>query len=92
MDFSEAVPCDPNERRAVAMKPAAAPTPAPRRFRMRLAYHLIIVLVVKVILLALLWHAFIKPNKVKVDVDAMGNRIASAASPASIPTFPGDNK
>jgi hypothetical protein len=50
--------------------------------RMRLAYHLAIVLAVKLVLLALLWHAFIGPNKVPVDVDAMGKRIASAVSSA----------
>ena len=48
-----------------------APTPPTPR-RTRLAVHLTIVLIVKVILLTLLWHAFIKPNKVKVNVEAMG--------------------
>ncbi len=38
----------------------------------RLARHLAVVLILKVILLTLLWHAFIKPNKVKVNVEAMG--------------------
>ena len=45
--------------------------PPPAR-KSRLALHLAIVLVIKAILLTLLWHAFIKPNKVKVNVDAMG--------------------
>ena len=57
--------------------------PPPAR-KSRLALHLAIVLVIKVILLTLLWHAFIKPNKVAVDVDAMGSRIAGTTSqPAS---------
>lgn len=79
------------------MRPAtdtALPPSRPRR--RRLAYHLGIVLIVKIILLTLLWHAFIKPNKVTVDVDTMGNRIAGTAAPpsptSSIPTSPGDNK
>lgn len=38
----------------------------------RLVRHLAIVLILKIILLTLLWHAFIKPNKVKVNIDAMG--------------------
>ena len=58
--------------------PPPATPPAPRKFR--LTAHLAIVLVVKVILLTLLWHAFIKPNKVKVDVEAMGNHITGTAS------------
>ena len=59
--------------------------PPPAR-KSRLALHLAIVLVIKAILLTLLWHAFIKPNKVAVDVDAMGSRIAGSTSqPASQP-------
>ena len=54
-----------------------APTPPTPR-RTRLAVHLTIVLIVKVILLTLLWHAFIKPNKVKVDIDTMGTRITGS--------------
>jgi hypothetical protein len=83
-------------KRATAMSSATVPALPPfRPRRWRLAYHLIIVLIVKVILLTLLWHAFIKPYKVKVDIDVMGNRIASAVSstsPASLTTSPGDNK
>jgi hypothetical protein len=72
------------------MKPATLPAP-PRR--MRLAYHLIIVLAVKLVLLALLWHAFIKPNKVEVDIGVMGKHIAGGASSIStLSTSPGDNK
>jgi hypothetical protein len=73
------------------MKPATQPAlPLPRR--QRLAYHIAVVLVVKLILLALLWHAFIKPNKVQVDIGAMSERIAGPVSRASIPTSPGDNQ
>jgi cytoskeletal protein RodZ len=80
------------------MNPVTEPTlPSSGPRRWRLAYHLIIVLVVKLILLALLWNIFIKPNKVVVDVDMMSDRIAGAASAANtpsvyIPTSPGDNK
>jgi len=72
--------------------PAAPP---PRPFRLRLTFHLAIVLIVKVILLTLLWHAFIKPNKVKIDTDAMGSRIAAPAPTvpqARLSITPGDNK
>jgi hypothetical protein len=70
----------------------ALPSSAPRRWR--LTYHLAIVLVVKIILLALLWNVFIKPNKVVVDIDAMSNRIASTANAPSvhISTSSGDHK
>lgn len=69
--------------------------PPPRPLRSRLAFHLAIALIVKIILLTLLWHAFIKPNKVKVDIDTMGSRIAAPAP--SVPQTrlsitPGDNK
>jgi len=73
------------------MKPATNPALSlPRRHR--LAYHIAIVLIVKLILLTLLWHAFIKPYRVKVDIDVMGNHIASAVSPVSISTSPGDKQ
>jgi hypothetical protein len=78
------------------MRHATVPAlPPARPRRMRLAYHLAIVLTVKLILLALLWHAFIKPNKVEVDIGAMGQHIAGSAFSVSIPTLstsPGDNK
>lgn len=64
----------------------------PASRRPRLMRHLAIVLVVKVILLALLWHAFIKPNKVAVDVEAMGSRIAGTASQPRFQNTPGENK
>jgi len=88
-------------RRSFIMKTEPAPNialPSPRPRRSRLAFHLAIVLIVKIILLTLLWHAFIKPNKVKVDVDTMGSRIAGptsqnqSVSQAHISTTPGDNK
>jgi hypothetical protein len=70
----------------------ALPSSGPRRWR--LTYHLAIVLAVKLVLLALLWNVFIKPNKVEVDVGAMSSRIASSASTptAYISTSPGDHK
>jgi hypothetical protein len=82
------------EDRNFSMEPATIPPlPSAASRRMRLAYHLAIVLVVKIILLALLWHTFIKPNKVEVDVGAMSKHIAgSASSVSSLPTSPGDNK
>ena len=70
---------------------SATDSTAPRP-RMRLAYHLAIVLAVKLVLLAMLWHAFIGPNKVRVDVDVMGERIVRAVSSASNPTSPGEHK
>jgi hypothetical protein len=75
------------------MKPAPNPASAPARpFRRRLAYHLIVVLAVKLILLALLWHTFIRPNKVTVDIGVMGERIAGVSSGISLPISPGENK
>ncbi|MDR0440929.1 MAG: hypothetical protein LBI59_08110 [Candidatus Accumulibacter sp.] len=76
------------------MKPATiSPPPSAAPRRMRLAYHLAIVLAVKVVLLALLWHTFIKPNKVEVDVGVMSRHIAAGASSVStLSTSPGDNK
>ena len=78
------------------MKSATIPAllPAHPR-RMRLLHHLLIVVAVKVVLLALLWHAFIKPNKIEGDVGAMGRHIAGNVSTVSLPTLstsPGDNK
>lgn len=53
---------------------------SPPPHRSRLVRHLAIVLVLKVIVLAVLWHAFIKPNRVAVDAGAMGARIAGQDS------------
>jgi hypothetical protein len=77
---------------AIAMRPATPAPPPFRPRRARLAYHLLIALAVKIVLLALLWHVFIKPQRVRVDVGMMSERIAGSASRASIPTSPGDNK
>ncbi|MDR2614459.1 MAG: hypothetical protein LBC91_03945 [Candidatus Accumulibacter sp.] len=72
--------------------------PPARPFRRRLAHHLIVVLAVKLVLLALLWHTFIWPNKVTVDTGVMGERLAgalvrpSSAARASMPTSPGDDR
>ena len=62
--------------------------------RPRLRFHLAIVLVVKILLLSLLWHAFIKPYKVSVDVNVMRDRLAgvASASTSSISTSPGETK
>ena len=60
--------------------------------RPRLRFHLAVVLVVKVLLLFLLWHAFIKPNKVAVDVNVMRDRLVGAVTVSSISNTPGDNK
>ena len=62
------------------------------RGRPKLRFHLAIVLVIKILLLSLLWHAFIKPYKVSVDAKVMSDRLAGAASASSIPTTPGDPK
>jgi len=78
----------------VNTKPASTQPPS-RSWRSRLTFHLAIVLIAKVILLTLLWHAFIKPNKVKVDIDAMSSRIATptpSVSQARPSITPGDNK
>ncbi len=45
-----------------------------------LVRELAVVLVLKILLIVLLWHVFIKPNKVAVDADAMGGRIATTVS------------
>ena len=78
------------------MKSATLPAlPPAHPRRMRLLHHLLIVIAVKLVLLALLWHAFIKPNKVEVDVGAMGRHIAGKVSSVYLPTLstsPGDNK
>ena len=60
----------------LAVRSSAREKQPGERGRSRLARHLVIVLLVKIVLLTALWHAFIKPNKVSVDVDAMGSRIA----------------
>lgn len=51
-----------------------------RSNRTTLVREIAVVLVIKIMLLVLLWHVFIKPNKVAVDADAMSGRIATIAS------------
>lgn len=46
----------------------------------RLAWHLSIILVLKMVILATLWNIFIKPHKVSIDAEAMGDRIARSAN------------
>jgi hypothetical protein len=69
---------------------------SPRPRRARLAIHLTVVLVVKIVLLTLLWQTFIKPYKVRIDTDAMSSRIVGStplpASPPSLPTISGERK
>lgn len=48
-------------------------------FRSRLARHLLLMLLAKVLLLTMLWHVFIKPNRVSVDSERMGSHIAGAS-------------
>ena len=51
----------------------------------RLARHIVIVLLVKIVLLTLLWHVFIKPHRVAVDIESMGGRMAGSSAPLSKP-------
>ncbi len=46
------------------------------RLRSGLGRHLVLVLILKLLLLTGLWHAFIKPYRVKVNQDAMSARLA----------------
>ena len=46
--------------------------------RSRLMRHLLIALLVKIVLLAALWHVFIRPNRLAVDAESMGGRIVGA--------------
>lgn len=57
------------------------------RARPRLVRHLVIVLLVKIVLLTLLWHVFIKPQRVTVDIESMGGRMAGSSTPLSSPSF-----
>jgi hypothetical protein len=66
--------------------------PSARPPRWRLIHHLLVVLAVKFILLALLWCAFIRPNKVAVDADVMGGHIVGAAPRLSLPIPSGDKQ
>ena len=62
--------------------------------RSPLARHLTVIIIIKIILLALLWHTFIKPNKVEVDMATMGERIAGpqASQFQPVTVSPGENK
>lgn len=46
------------------------------RLRSGLGRHLVLLLILKVLVLTALWHAFIKPYRVKVDQDVMSARLA----------------
>lgn len=46
------------------------------RLRSGLGLHLVLVLILKVVVLTGLWHAFIKPCRVKVDQEVMSARLA----------------
>ncbi len=59
------------------------PAPAPRTLRLR--WHLLAILVLKVAMLTALWHVFIKPNKVKVDAARMEQRMGTGAVTAPVP-------
>lgn len=56
------------ERPAGPTKPAAAG-------RSTLGRHLAVALIVKFFILALLWHSFIKPYRIKVDVPTMADHM-----------------
>lgn len=46
----------------------------------KLRRHLVVVLILKLLVLTGLWHAFIKPNRVRVDQDVMSARLAGPSS------------
>jgi len=50
------------------------------RLRSGLGRHLVLVLILKVLVLTGLWHAFIKPYRVKVDQTAMSARLAGPSN------------
>ena len=82
--------------KGVAMiESSCTPAAAPAGRRYRLTRHLAAVILIKVILLTLLWYAFIKPNKVSIDMASMGERIAGTENKNPQPiiqTSPGDKK
>ena len=49
--------------------------------RYKLFWHLLAVVVLKIILLIGLWHIFIKPYRVKVDAGQMAARITGSNNP-----------
>lgn len=46
----------------------------------KLRWHLAGVLLIKIVLLSLLWHACIKPYKVVVDARVMGERVGASST------------
>lgn len=52
------------------------PESSTSRLRSGLGRHLVLVLILKVVVLTGLWHAFIKPYRFKVDQEVMSARIA----------------
>jgi len=48
-----------------------------------LGRHLGLVLILKVLVLTALWHAFIKPYRVKVDQDVMSARLVGPSNPSN---------
>ena len=60
----------------VAMPASDNPESVLNRLRSGLGRHLVLVLVLKVLVLTALWHAFIKPYRVKVDQEVMSARLA----------------
>lgn len=53
----------------------------------RLLHEIVIVVVVKLVLLTLLWHAFVREQRVEVDAAAFAQRLnpPSATSPSAPP-------
>lgn len=49
--------------------------------RLNLALHLGIVLVLKFVLLALLWHFLVAPFRIEVDARGMGERLTQGSPP-----------
>ena len=49
--------------------------------RSRLGRHLAVVLILKIVVLSLLWLAFVKPNRVKVDEPGMEQQITGTRQP-----------
>jgi hypothetical protein len=70
----------------ILMRRVERPAGTLSKNRSRLVRHLVLVLILKAVLLTLLWHVFVKPNRVKVDGQAMGAHIAGTR----LPTHPGE--
>ncbi len=52
--------------------------------RLSLALHLSIVLALKFVLLALLWHFLVAPFRIEVDARGMGERMTQASPPSTL--------